>query len=588
MVSRRIATPTAWQRLLPFLDWRQELHRKGSLRGDILAGITVALVLIPQSMAYAQLAGLPAHYGLYSAFLPPIVAAAFGSSLQLATGPVAIVSLMTASALQPLAAAGSETFIAYAVLLALLVGLLQLSMGLLRLGFLVDLISHPVVLGFTNAGALIIASSQLDSLFGVSVENSEHHHETVRNVLSTALEHTHGPTLLMGLLAFAVILGLMRFAPKVPAVLSAVIITSLLSWAVDFEGQGGRIVGHVPEGLPTLALPQLDWSVMGHLLGSALTIALIGFMEAISVAKAVAARTRHRVNPDQELIGQGLGNLASGLFSGYPVSGSFSRTAVNLQAGANTGFSSVISGLMVAVTLLWLTPWLYYLPQPTLAALIIVAVLRLIQITPFVIIWRAQRYDFVVAVATFVLTLFLAPYLDKGIMAGVILSLVLFGIRSMRPRVAVLSRYHDGSLRDIKVYDMQTSPYISVVRFDGSLYFGNAGYFEEKLLEVVGDNPELRFLIIDGDGMNQIDSTGEEVLHHLARRLRAAGIEILMARMKKPIRDTVKHTGLLEFLGEDHFFPRVQPALEYAWEQLGDRYDRSNCPLRQRTHRAPE
>jgi sulfate permease, SulP family len=567
-------------RSFPFLTWIGELRHPRTLRADLIAGITVALVLVPQSMAYAQLAGLPVQYGLYAAFLPPIVAALFGSSRQLSTGPVAVVSLMTAAAIGPLVATTPEGYVAYAVLLAFMVGLFQLMLGVLRLGVLVDFLSHPVVVGFTNAGALIIATSQIGKLFGVSVSGFEHHYETVWYTVQAALTQTHLPTLGMGLLAFVVMFGLRSVAPKAPSVLIAVVVTTLLAYFTGFQEAGGRVVGEIPVGLPGITLPSLDWAVMVNLVTAAVTIALIGFMEAMSIAKVMAARSRQRLDANQELVGQGLSNIVSGAFSGYPVSGSFSRSAVNINAGAVTGFSSVVAGLAVAVALLWLTPLLYHLPQATLAAVIILAVVNLFKIAPVIHAWKAERTDGVVAVVTFGLTLLFAPHLDQGILAGVGLSLILFLFRTMRPRFAVLSRYQDGTMRDITVHPLPTSPKISIVRFDGSLYFANAGYFETRVLAVVADNPELEYLIIDGEGINQLDATGEEVLHHLAERLRAQGIEVLVARMKKQFMDTIRRTGLIHIMGEDHFFSRVTYALNYAWDQLGERYDRSTCPLR--------
>jgi len=534
-------------------------------------------------MAYAQLAGLPPHYGLYAALWPPIIAALFGSSHQLTTGPVAVVSLMTATALEPLASTGSDGFLAYAILLALLIGLFQLGLGLLRLGVLVDLLSHPVVLGFTNAAALIIASSQLGKIFGVNVANGEQHYETIWNTLIAAQTETHMLTLAMALLALAIMVALLKYAPKIPSVLVAVSITTLISALTGFAEAGGQVVGAIPAGLPSFSLPTVDWEVMGQLLSSAVVIALVGFMEAISIAKAMATKTRQRLNANQELIGQGLGNITSGLFSGYPVSGSFSRSAVNINAGAVTGFSSIVAGLAVAATLLWLTPFLYHLPQATLAVVIVMAVVRLIKVGPFFHIWKVQRHDGIVALITFALTLVLAPHLDYGIMAGVGLSLVLFLYRTMRPRFSTLSRYSDGTLRDVTIYDLPTSEQISIIRYDGALYFANAGFFEDQVLAVEAANPKLRFIIIDGGGITQIDATGEEVLHHLIRRLHDAGIEVLMARSKKQIIDTLRcNDGLMEYLGDGRIFPRIKFALDYAWKKLGDSYDNINCPLRRK------
>ena len=567
-------------RFTPFLSWIGELLDSGKLKADAVAGITVALVLVPQSMAYAQLAGLPAYYGLYASFLPPIVASLFGSSRQLATGPVAVVSLLTAASLEPLAATGSEGFLAYAVGLAVLVGLFQLALGLLKLGVVVDLLSHPVVVGFTNAGALIIATSQIGKLFGVTAEKAEQHYETVYNTVLAAIEHIHWPTFWMAVLAISIMLGMKKYLPKLPNVLFAVAVTIVLAYATDFEQAGGSVVGTIPQGLPGFAMPAFDMSVIGHLLTSAVVIALIGFMEAIAIAKAMAAKTRQRLDTNQELVGQGMSNVVSGFFSGYPVSGSFSRSAVNINAGAITGFSSIVTGAVVGITLLFLTPLLYHLPTATLGAVIILAVINLVKLEPVIHAWKAEPQDAVVSVITFGLTLYLAPHLEIGILIGVILSILLFVIRSMRPRVAELSRYTDGTLRDIAVHPLPTSDKIAVVRFDGSLYFGNAGYFEDKVLEVVSSKPDLEYIIIDGEGINQLDSTGEEVLHHLAERLESNGIHILVARMKKQFMDTIRATRLIEKMGEEHFFARIQYALDYAWDSLGEAYDRTACPLR--------
>ena len=579
MAGKKDDSRPLWQIFVPFLSWAGLLKEKGALRADLISGVTVALVLVPQSMAYAQLAGLPVYYGLYASFLPPMVAALFGSSRQLATGPVAVVSLMTAAALEPIAAGSPEGYLAYAVLLAFMVGAFQLFLGVFRLGVLVDFLSHPVVIGFTNAGAIIIATSQLSKLFGVSVEKAEHHYETVMRVVEAAMANTHLPTLGMGLISIAIMLALKSHLPKIPNVLAAVAITTLLSWYTGFGEAGGAVVGTIPEGLPAFNLPVFDWTVVQQLVTAAITISLIGFMEAISIAKAMAARTRQRLDANQELIGQGLSNLVAGTFSGYPVSGSFSRSAVNINAGAVTGVSSVVTGAVVGITLLFLTPLLYHLPQATLASVIIMAVLNLIKFKPMVHAWRAQPHDGVVSIVTFLLTLAMAPHLDKGILIGVGLSIALFLYRSMRPRVAVLSRYPDGTLRDIAVHNLPTSPKISVMRFDGSLYFANAGYFESSVLSIVAANPELRYIIIDAEGINQIDATGEEVLYHLTERLHASGIELLVARMKKQFMDTLHRTDVIAKLGETRFFPRVQFALDYAWDGLGPDYDRNSCPL---------
>ncbi|MES9957249.1 MAG: sulfate permease [Sedimenticola sp.] len=572
-------------RFTPFFSWIGELRDKNVLKADIIAGITVALVLVPQSMAYAQLAGLPAYYGLYASFLPPMVAALFGSSRQLATGPVAMVSLMTATALAPIASQGGDGFLIYALILSLMVGVFQVVLGLLRLGVLVDLLSHPVVVGFTNAGAIIIATSQLNKVFGVPKGAGEEHYMSVYNTVLTALESTHMPTLYMSILAIGIMVVLKKYLPKVPNVLVAVVVTTVLAWYTGFAENGGKVVGDIPQGLPPITIPTaFDMDIVISLISYAIIISLVGFMEAIAIAKAMAAKTKQRLDANQELVGQGLSNLTSGLFSGYPVSGSFSRSAVNINAGAITGFSSVVTGLVVALTLLLLTPLLYHLPLATLASVIILAVANLVKFKPIVHAWKAEPHDGITAVITFVLTLYIAPHIEYGILVGVVLSIILFVIRFMRPRVAELSRYEDGTMRDITVFpELQVSDKIALIRFDGSLFFANASYFEFKVLEVMSKRPDLKYIILDGEGINQIDSSGEEVLGQVADRLKQNGVTLVVARMKRQFMQALRRTGLDQEIGEGNFFSRVTYALDYVWDSLGEEYDRTNCPLRRQS-----
>ncbi|MGB5457760.1 MAG: sulfate permease [Gammaproteobacteria bacterium] len=567
------------RRLLPFLSWIGKCKDSSVLTADIVAGITVALVLVPQSMAYAQLAGLPPYYGLYASFLPGIVAALFGSSRQLATGPVAVVSLMTAAALEPLALT-PDMYVAYAIALALMVGIFQLMLGVLRLGVLVDFLSHPVVIGFTNAAAIIIATSQLSKIFGVVVEKGEHHYDTIWRVVVAAATETHILTLGMGLLAIAIMALMKKFTPRLPNVLTAVVVTTVLSYVIGYEGQGGKVVATVPAGVTMPGVPSgLSWDILVQLITTAVIISIIGFMEAISIAKAMAARTRQRLDPNQELIGQGFGNIVSGLFQGYAVSGSFSRSAVNINAGAITGFSAVVTGLAVGATLLFLTPLLYHLPQATLAAVIMMAVINLVKIEPIIYAWRVQPHDGIVAIVTFVLTLIVAPHLETGIVTGVLLSLGLFLFRTMRPRISVLSRDPDGTLRDAEVRKLATCDNISVIRFDGPLFFANTGYFNDTVLDRVAHKPELKFVIIDAEGINEIDATGEEMLHELDKRLKSVGIELLIARAKKQIMDILKRTGFVEAMGVDRFFRLRTHAFQYAWGKLEENHAET-CPLK--------
>jgi len=563
------------------LSWISELKNPDILRADVIAGLTVALVLVPQSMAYAQLAGLPPQYGLYASFLPVMIAALMGSSRQLGTGPVAIVSLLTAAALQPYAT-NPETYVAYAALLAFMVGIFQFMLGSFKLGFIINFLSHPVVVGFTNAAAIIIGASQLDKIFGVVKPEAAQTYEQVWGVLVNAYGGTHLMTLSMAILAFIIIIAVKKYTPKLPAVLLSVTITTVISWLTGFhENFGGAIVGSIPEGLPSIVMPNFDLSIMSSMVVTAVTIGLIGFMEAISIAKAMAAQTKQRLDADQELMGQGIANVVSCFCQGYAVSGSFSRSAVNISAGAKTGFSSVVTAIIVGITLLWLTPLLFHLPQATLAAVIIMAVVNLIKFHPIKHAWKVEKHDAIVSVVAFVLTLLFAPHLENGIVIGVILSLGLFLYRTMEPRFTELSA-HDGSTMFVNALDndLNRCEVVSIVKYSGSLYFANAGYFEDRILRLIADKQEhLKYIIVDMAGINQIDASGEEALTGLLDRCSANGVEILFARMEG-IEGTLIRSGFVDRFGKNRFYERRTDALRYAWKELGDEEAASKSPLR--------
>ena len=714
-------------KIFPFLLWFKG-YKAEMFKMDLVAGITVALVLIPQSMAYAQLAGLPAYYGLYAAFLPPMVAALFGSSRQLGTGPVAVVSLMSAASLEPLATAGSQEFIAYSVMLALVVGIFQFALGVLRLGMVVNFLSHPVINGFTNAAAIIIASSQFSKFFGVSVDKAPHHYQTMVRVAEAALDYTHWPTLLYGIGAILIMLLSKRINPKIPAVLVAVALTTLLSWASGFhrdaqvplssvhalgiakkitafnkavsqvdhhgreradlgkaleeilkaekeahgappptdlirienevrlltrkmdhqkhdahiirtelrrmkfeavqEGEqyhfysrgeipsgvesdgrtwrikvgnspldkesitltgGGAVVGHVPEGLPAFSLPEIKLKTVTKLLPAAIIISLLGFMEAIAIAKAMAAKTGQKIDANQELIGQGLANILGSAGQSYAVSGSFSRSAVNLQAGAVTGLSSVVTSLMVLLALLFFTPLLYHLPQATLAAVIMMAVIGLINVSGFLHAWQAQRYDGIISIITFVVTLYFAPHLDKGILVGFALSMGVFLYKSMRPVVAELSLNEENVLKSAEHYRLKGCRHISVVRFDGALFFANASYLDEQVGKFRTEHPDLRAILLDAKGINDMDASGEEALAMIVERLRAAGLGFAMSGVKGQVMAVMDRTHLTDKIGKENFYPNTKSAvaalIEYVHGQEGiPEGGCHNCPL---THYIP-
>lgn len=567
-------------RFIPYLNWIGELKNPNVVWKDCIAGLTVALVLIPQSMAYAQLAGLPAYYGLYASFLPVIVASLFGSSRQLQTGPVAVVSLMTATALEPIASTNPEGYLAYAAVLAIGVGVFQMSLGLLRLGKLVEFLSHSVVIGFTNAAAIIIGASQISKLFGVTAETGHHFYITIWNVIVEASKHTHFLTLTMGVFALILIFGLKRYAPKIPGVLTAVVLTSFVSYLIGYESLGGKVVGNVPAGLPAIAFPSMDLSIALELISDSIVIAVVGYMEAISIAKAIAVQTRQRIDANQGLVGQGLSNITSGLSGAYPVAGSFSRSAVNMSAGAKTGFAAIVTGLIVAVSLilLYFSQYLYHLPQATLAAVIISAVLNLIRIKQIKYAFRVHSHDGFIAVLTFALTLILAPHLEQSIFIGVLLSLGLFMYRTMYPRISVLSRHSDGTLRDAQANILKTCPNITILRFEGPLFFASAMYFEEKVLERVATKPDLKFIIIDAEAITEIDATGEDMLHQLSQRLVTLGIELVFARTKRQVMNVFVRTGFAGSDWIDHFYRSDERAIEFAWKSITD-CEHDVCPL---------
>jgi len=572
MTNTLISIISSWKdSFTPFLSWIGEIKDGKTLKADVVAGLTVALILVPQSMAYAQLAGLPAYVGLYASFLPVIIASFFGSSRQLATGPVAIVSLMTATALEPLALT-PEGYIAYAAIIAMMVGLLQLSLGLFRLGVLVDFMSHPVVLGFTNAAALIIASSQINKILGIDSRKGDHNYETLWHLVQD-LTQTHFETLSMGVLSIFLLVFIKKLSSKLPVILITVVTCTLISYFFGYEKQGGAVVGMVTGGLPGFKVPEVDFEYIKQLIAPAAVIALLGFVEAISIAKALSQETRQRLSADQELVGQGLANIVSSLFQGYAVSGSFSRSAVNFSARAKTGFSSVITGLLVALTLLFLTPLLHHLPQATLAAVIMVAVIGLIKIEPVEHAWKVHRHDGFIAIAVFATTLFFAPHLENGIMIGVLLSLGLYIYQTMTPKLIEVSRHEDGTLRGAKTFNLQTSDTIAIYRYDGDLYFVSAGYLEKRILDYTAAKPRLKVLILDLEAVSFIDATGEEVIILISEHLKSAGIDFYIARTKKPLMDVFQRTGLLQKIGERYFFLSRKEAALYAKKKYGSAID---------------
>lgn len=570
------ARRSAAERLFPFLVWIGEWRERSVVRADVFAGVTVALVLIPQSMAYARLAGLPAHYGLYASLLPPAVAALFGSSRQLATGPVAMASLISALAVQGLARGDVASMVSLSVALAFLVGLVRLILGVFRMGSVASFLSRPVVVGFTNAAVLIIVTSQLGSLLGIEGgEAGRIRAESVWLVMRNVPSSVHGPTVCLAALAVLVQVASRRVWPAGPHVLVAVIVTTVAGQATGFTG---AVVGRVPPGLPRWEWSGMSFATAAELLPTAGIITLIGLMEAVAIARTIATKTRQRFDVNQELIGQGVANLAGSVTQALVVAGSFSRSALNLAAGARTGMAAVVTSLLVAATLSWGTPLLQGIPLAALAAIVVVAVLPVFLWREAVAAWRTEWKDGAIAVVTFAVTLFTAPRVHVGVLTGVGLSLVLFLYRTMYPHVAVLSRHPDGTLRDLAVHSLPACRHVAVVRFDGQLYFGNSSFFEDEVLEAIAGKEGMRTVILDAAGINRIDTSGEHVLRTVARSLQDAGMDLLVARGKHGFLQTLERSGFVAFLGPDRFFRRAEDAIEHAWKAMDCDHVRE-CPL---------
>ena len=559
IVLKRTPVPL-WQRLFPFMGWLPKVNRQ-TIRADLVAGITVALVAIPQSLAYAQLAGVPPYYGLYASFLPVIIGALWGSSPALSTGPVAMTSLLTAASVMTLAKFGTDQFYAYVILMALLSGLVQIALGVARMGVLINFLSYPVLRGFINAAAIIIALAQLPAMLGLKLEHSSHFMVDVLHVIEHGAR-THLPSLAFGLGALAMLYALKKYAPKLPGVLIVVIVTTLISYLVGFEADGGTVVGTIPKGLPKFSLPPFDPVASMHMLPAAFVIAIISFMEAMSSSKIIAIKKRIKWDENQELVGQGLAKVAAAFSTGMPVSGSFSRSALNLASGAETGLASVFSAVIVLVTLFFFTPALYHLPKPVLAAIIMMAVFGLVDVQVIKEAWKASRQDGITAVVTFVATLAFAPNIQNGILTGILLSLVLFLVRTMRPGVVVLGVDENGVLRSAKRYNLpRLHPQITAIRFDGQLYFANVSYFEETVLFLVGEDKDLKEILVVADGINGVDASGVEMLRNLIERLHKSGVGISFANVKENVLEVFKRTGLCELIGDQNVYPSVPVAV---------------------------
>ena len=685
--------------LLPFLRWFPITQEK--IRADLLAGVTVALILVPQSMAYAQLAGLPVVYGLYASFVPVIIASLWGSSSQLHTGPVAMLSLMSAAALIPFATPGSASFIELSIMLALMVGVLRLTLGIFKLGSIVNMLSSPVIVGFTNAAALIIGLSQLSKIIGVPFPRTSSYLADLWRVVEQ-IPQMHLATLLFAITAWVLITGLRRVSSAIPGVLIVVVLTTLISSITGYENKvtinvtqihepetaelleryntseqriaaliteiadlrrsaealeetneqhdfekaasllanaavsghelkilkkentrrrieihsiiftsalndkeqltmfsgetipenyqqeddkwrfdgienhqivlsaGGSVVGVIPEGLPSLQTPTIQWELVLALLPAALVMALIGFMEATSISKAIASTTGERVDASKELVGQGLANIAGSFFGSFTVSGSFSRSAVAAKLGARTGLYAITSATAVVLVLLFFTSYLYHLPQAVLAVIVMMAVFSLIRIKPLTQAWKVDRVGAVIGIVTFVATLIMAPSIANGILLGVALTVIHYLIRTMKPRAEIVSYKPDGTLGGIASHNLTPiSDQFVPVRFDGSLTFANVAYFEDIILKALRKFPDAKAIVMIGSGINEMDASGEEMIRELNLRLEEQGVKLMFSGLKHQVMKLLDVSGLIDEIGKDCFFSDKKTALKKLTELYG-------------------
>lgn len=562
-------------RHVPLVGWLRG-YRTETLMRDLVAAVIVTLMLVPQALAYALLAGLPPEVGLYASMLPLVLYAVFGTSATLAVGPVAVASLMTASALGDVALPGSAAYVGAALVLATLSGLVLIAMGLLRLGFLANFLSHPVISGFVTASGILIATSQLHHILGVSAGG--HNLPEMLSALIAGLGEANLVTLAIGTGAWGYLFLCRRHlkrvlgrlgVPATPADLvakaapvSAVIVTTGLAWLLDLDAQGVALVGVVPSGLPSVALPNLDPALWSTLLPAAVLISLVGFVESISVAQTLAAKRRQRIVPDQELLALGLANVGAGISGGSPVSGGFSRSVVNFEAGAATPLAGAFTALGIAVATLALTTPLAFLPKATLAATIIVAVGTLIDLAALRRTWAYSRTDGVAMLATLVLTL--VEGVEIGILAGVGLSLSVHLYRTSRPHSAEVGRVPGSEhFRNVQRHRVETDERLVILRIDESLYFANARYLEDTVLDLVASHPRLKHLVLACQAVNGIDASALESLETIQHRLAEAGIRLHLAEVKGPVMDRLAPTEFLTGLNGQVFLSTYD-----AWRTL--------------------
>ena len=552
-----------FKKYIPILDWLPN-YKKEWFKGDLGAGLTVGIMLIPQGIAYAMIAGLPPIYGLYTAMIPQIVYAIFGTSRQLAVGPVAMDSLIVASGVAALAQIGTENFIEFAILLAFMMGFLQVVFGFFKLGFLVNFLSRPVISGFTSAAALIIGLNQLKHLLGVQIERDNRIHTLVLDAFQN-IKEINWLTFSIGVVSILILVFLKRITTKIPAALVVVVLGIVLVRVFHLDQFGVKILGEIPKGLPEFTIPKFEKNTLIDLFPIALTLSFIAFLEAISVAKAIEIKhTDYKISPNQELIAIGLGNIVGSFFQTYPATGGLSRTAVNNQTGAKTPLAAIISGLIVGVTLLFLTPVFFYLPKAVLGAIIVVAVYGLLDFSMPKELLTYSKRELIILNITLLVTATVG--IKEGIFIGIILSLAMLIYRSTKPHFAVLGQVKDTHFyRNVNRFEglLNISDDILIVRFDAQLYFANVSFFKDKLDEFVTEKgPQLKLIIIDGESINSIDSSGIFMLKDVINKYKNMGIEIAFSGMKGPVRDILDKSEIIKKIDYSNCFMSIQEAVD--------------------------
>ncbi len=557
------------KKIIPILEWLPN-YNISLFKGDLVAGLTLGIILIPQGIAYALIAGLPPIYGLYCALVPQVMYAVFGSSRQVSIGPVAMDSLIVATGVSALALTGSESYISIAILLALLVGAIQFILGIFSLGFIVNFLSKPVITGFTSSVALIIGFNQFRNLLGVDFIQSDQIQFIIEDIWFQIANYNKHTTII-GLICVAVIVTFRRVNKKIPNALIVIILGILIMKFFSKSFNDVSIIKDIPSGLPVFGIPEFDLVQIRELLPIAFTLVMVGYLETISIGKSLEAKQdEYRIRPNQELIALGISNMVGSLFKAYPSTSSFSRFAINQESGAKTGMASLISVVMVIITLLFLTPLFYHLPKTVLAAIIIVAVFGLINFKEAMFLWKTNNLDFWLMMATFLATLLMG--IEYGIIVGVSLSLVILIFRTSRPYVTELGKVPNSNFYKNKnrFEEVIIKKDILVFRFDAQLFYANSNYFRDNLEEMVDNKGKaLKLIVLDAESINRVDSTGLEMLKERIKFYKKKDIKFYFAGVKGPVRDDLFKSGILEIIDINHFFMRSNQAVKFY--KTGDR-----------------